>query len=177
MSKQKKELYYSMETTMAFIIQWLVIVLLFDLLLFCLVYFLIRPFYLLDAENWLTITVWSIYLVISMGILMTVYFIANSHRYLLNRDQIEIINIIRPKKRRIIKLENVSNIRIRQTPIISQWFNFGTIILYKKDEKNREKVVARLLGINHPDLVFLDLVELIGGDEELHDEIIKEFLK
>ncbi|HUT80000.1 MAG TPA: hypothetical protein VMZ29_02265 [Candidatus Bathyarchaeia archaeon] len=155
-----KESRYSLQASNKFIYQWLIIVLLFNLGIFTLIYFGIAPLFdsTTNPELYSKLT-WAIFTVIMFILFATIFMIANGPRYWVDTNYLEIWSVYRPKKRVQIEYTEIIDIRIRRTPLISSAFNFGTLVLYKIDKKSgRKKVAARLIGVDYPNDVYLDLI-------------------
>ena len=59
----------------------------------------------------------------------------------------------------------IRDIRIRKLPLLSGWFDFGTIVFVTYTETGRKKVLARFLGIKFPEEVYLELIKKISVDD------------
>jgi len=85
--------------------------------------------------------------------------IANGPRYWIDNDYIEIWSIYRPKRRAQIDYSEIVDIKIQRFPLIGTAFNFGTLVLFSYNEKTgKRKIAARLIGIDFPNEVYLDLI-------------------
>ncbi|MBN1330974.1 MAG: hypothetical protein JXA54_15995 [Candidatus Heimdallarchaeota archaeon] len=155
-----KESRYSLQVSNKFIYQWLVFVLLFNLGIFTIIYFGITP--LFDSTSnpdFYSKLTWAIFTISMFFLFATIFIIANGPRYWIDMNYLEIWSVYRTKKRTLIEYNEIIDIKIRRTPLIASAFNFGTLVMYKNDKKTgRKKVAARLIGVEYPNDVYLDLI-------------------
>ncbi|MHA1155739.1 MAG: hypothetical protein ACTSQK_06480 [Candidatus Heimdallarchaeota archaeon] len=166
MSSQKPA-NYSVAPSTTYIITLLVFSLIINVILFAIVYFVIDPIVQnsLDPELYSKI-MWSIMAFIFFIVFAVVYISINSRRYWIGDESIELINIYRPKKKKAIKYSDILFIRIRKIPILSSRLEIGTILFIAVNDKNKEKIVARFLGIKFPKEMYIELNEKIHPEEK-----------
>ncbi|MBD3191177.1 MAG: hypothetical protein GF308_11055 [Candidatus Heimdallarchaeota archaeon] len=169
---------YSLKPSNPFVIQWLIISLLTNLGLFAIIYFFIIPLF----ENTSNPTliekiVWASFVFLSFVIFALIYILINSIRYWIDYNHLEVINNLRPKKRRMIPFEQITNFRIIQMPFFGKQFDYGTIVLEGKEPDEQSKILARLWGIRFPEEVIQDLAQNIKNVELKEDQIIQQYLK
>lgn len=155
-----KESRYSLHTSNKFIYQWLIIVLLFNLSIFTIIYFVITPLFSStgNPEFYSKLT-WGIFTIFMFILFAIIFMIANGPRYWIDNDYIEIWSIYRPKRRAQIDYSEIVDIKIQRFPLIGTAFNFGTLVLFSYNEKTgKRKIAARLIGIDFPNEVYLDLI-------------------
>ena len=166
MSSQKPA-NYSVAPSTSYIITFLVFALLFDIGIFSIVYFLIDPIIQSSVNPTLYSKVlWSIMAFVFFAVFAIVYVIINSKRYWIGEDSIEVINVYRPKRRRIIKYADITEVSIRTFPIVSKRFDFGTIVFYALNKKEQNKIIAKFLGIKFPKEIYLEIIEKIKPEEK-----------
>lgn len=154
---------YSLTPSNTYLISMLVIALLIDIVIFVVFYFVIDPLLIQTSANpdLYSKIIWSIMAFVVFTVFAVVYVIVNSKKYWIGNDSFELINIYRRKKKRIIKYSTITEIHLRKFPILSERFEFGTIIFYSLNEKEQRKKVAKFIGIQYPKEVYLELLEKI----------------
>ncbi|MFW9922744.1 MAG: hypothetical protein ACFFDW_05575 [Candidatus Thorarchaeota archaeon] len=172
---EKKILGYTVAPSTAYLMSAISVVLIINLGLFLLVYFLIYPIILdsSDPSKWSKI-IWAIFAGISFLFFTIVYIIINSHRYWIDNDFFEILNVYRTKKKKSFLWTNISYIKIRNFPIVSRAFNFGTILFYGEVKNGKEKIIARFLGVKMPQEIYLQIMDKV--QKESKEKILKELL-
>ncbi|NHJ33272.1 MAG: hypothetical protein FK732_10435 [Asgard group archaeon] len=155
---------FSLRSSTEFIIQWMVLTLVFNLGLYLIVRYLVDP----RIQN-LNLTpdridlysklVWAGLVLIIFTIFTIVYLIISAPRYWVDEKGIEIRNIYRAKKKLTYNYEEIIDIKIKQIPFISSAFNFGTIVFYKTDENEKKHVAFRFNGVKYPKEVYLEIVD------------------
>ncbi|MEE9573250.1 MAG: PH domain-containing protein, partial [Candidatus Neomarinimicrobiota bacterium] len=88
-----------------------------------------------------------------------VYLIISAPRYWIDDNGIEIRNIYRAKKKLTFNYEEITEVQIRQTPVISSAFNFGTIVFYKTDQNEKKRIAFRFFGVKYPKEVYLEIID------------------
>ena len=174
-----KKTRYSLKTSNEYIYTWLSLELVFILGTFALIYFLVykpRILTLPDFEFYSRL-VWGIFTGVMFLIFALTFMIANSKRYWLDMEYIEVWNIYRPKKRKTILLENIVDIKIRRMPILSTALNFGTIIIYTSLDEKKPRIRLRIVGVKYPNDVYLDLLERGNLKKEVKELKPEELLK
>ena len=164
-----------LKSSTEFVIIWMVLILIFNLGLYFIVRYLVDPVIqnlslTPDRIDLYSKLVWAGLVLIMFVIFTIVYLIISAPRYWVDEQGIEIRNIYRAKKKKSYDFEEITEIRIRQIPIISNAFNFGTIIFYKSDESEKKHVAFRFNGIKYPKEVYLEIIE---NFENLKQEEIK----
>lgn len=169
---------YSLKPSNPFVIQWLIISLLTNLGLFAIIYFFIIPLFK-NANNPTVVEkiIWASFVFLSFVIFALIYLLINSLRYWIDYNHIELINNLRPKKRRIIPFDQITNFRINRMPFFGEQFNYGTIVLEGKKTNGNTKILARLWGIRFPEEVVQDLAQNIKNVELKNDQLIQQYLK
>ena len=166
---------YSSIPSSAYLITFLVFSLLINLAILAVTYFGINPLILKsNFPDRNSRIMWGIFVGIAFLIFAVTYIIINAHRYWIDHDYIQIINVYRPKKRKTIMFTEIKNIKVRKIPLISGWFDFGTVIFIGYTETGRRKILARFLGIKFPEEVYLELSKYINHEDK--EESIKELL-
>ena len=168
----KKQSTYILKPSNAFIYTWLVIVLIINIGLYLIFFFYIDPIIQNSSNPSLYSKVfWALFVVISFLFFAIIYILVVRHIYWIDIEVIEIRNSFRPKKKKAIKFNEINNITIRRIPLISNAFNFGTIIL-RKNEDGKEKIIGKLIGIKYPEEVYYELRSKINLTEEDFKEIM-----
>jgi hypothetical protein len=166
---------YSIAPSTPFLLTFLVISLIINVGIWVSVYFGLNPVIMASSfPDRNSKIMWGVFVGITFIIFAITYIIINSHRYWIDLDYIQVINVYRPKKRKTVKYSEVKNIFVRKIPLLSSWFNFGTIVFITYTETGRKKVLARFLGIKYPDEVYLELTKNINLEEK--EESIKDLL-
>lgn len=150
---------YSLRASNEFLIQWLVIVLLGNLGLFAIIYFLINPIIVTSNNpNLYEKITWSIFVIFMFSLFATTYVGINSSRYWIDCNFIERWSIYRPKKKRRIDYINIKDLKIIRMPLFGNALNIGTIVLYA-EKNSKKKISMRIVGIKYPHEVYLDILE------------------
>lgn len=169
MSSNKKSR-FSLQPSNAFLMTFLVIVLVINVALFLIAYFLINPYINASVNPDLYSKIfWAGFVAINFTSFAITYAIINSKRYWIDFNFLEIQNVYRPKKRKEIPWKEISYLKVRRFPIISNAFDFGTILLMKETEKGKDKVIARLLGIKHDDEFYFELNKYLKDSQAEED--------
>lgn len=166
---------FSLRASTEYIIQWMVFTLILNLGLYLMVRYLVHPRILglnltperIDLYSKLS---WAGLLLINFILFTVVYLIISAPRYWIDENSIEIRSIYRAKKKLIFNYEEITEVQIRQTPIISSAFNFGTIVFYKTNQNEKKRVAFKFFGVKYPKEVYL---EIIGKFENVKQEEIK----
>ena len=169
-----KESRYSLRASNEFIYQWLVIILIFNLIIFLIIHYIISPLLekLGNPELYSKI-VWAIFVFVMFSLFAITYIIINGPRYWIDNEYLEIWFIYRPRKRRFVYYKDIKEVRIRRPPIIGSAFNYGTIILYKTNQHEKLKVYVRIIGIKFPNEISHDLLKRCNIKKE-KEEIKKD---
>ena len=61
-------------------------------------------------------------------------------------------------------------------PIVSDVFNFGTIVFIQTNHKGKNKVIARFLGVKHAEEIYLELINYLEFENIDKKPIVDEFL-
>jgi hypothetical protein len=166
---------YSIAPSTPYLLIFLALSLIINLAIFAGVYFGINP--LIEASSLPdrnSKIMWGVFVGVMFIIFAVTYIIINSHRYWIDRDYLQVINVYRPKQKKTILYSEVKNIIVRKIPLLSERLDFGTVLFVTYTESGRKKVLARFLGIKFPDEVYLELVKKINIDDK--EESIKDLL-
>jgi hypothetical protein len=163
MSQQKR---YSLNATNSYLYQWLVIVLVLNLGLFAIIYFVIDPI-VQDSinPNLYEKLEWAALVIFMFCMFAVTYITINRSRYWLDIEYIEKWSIYRPKRKYIVNCNEIVDIKIRRLPLIGDALNNGSIILYT-NKKDKKKVAMRIIGIKFPYEVYLDILERTKIDDK-----------
>jgi len=71
---------------------------------------------------------WGVFVGVMFIIFALTFAIINSHRYWIDTDYLQVINVYRPKKRKTVMYSEVKNIFIKKIPFLSERFDFGTVV-------------------------------------------------
>lgn len=163
----KKPANYSIAPSTAYIITFLVVALIINGIIFAIVYFVIDPIVQTSTNSDLcSKIIWSILAFVFVIVFAVVYISINSRRYWIGNETFEVINIYRPKKKKIFSYSEITYIRIRKIPFLSSRLDFGTIIFVAQDDNQKEKIIARLFGIKFPKEIYTELIEKINPEEK-----------
>ncbi len=163
----KKPANYSIAPSTTYIITLLIVALLLNGVFFAIVYFIVEPIVQSSSNPDLySKIVWSIVSFVVFLVFAIIYVSVNSRRYWVGDDSFELIRIYRPKKKKVIKYSDILYIKIRKIPILSSRLDFGTILFIAHNKKEKEKIVARFLGIKFPKELYIELVEKINPAEK-----------
>ncbi|NHJ46782.1 MAG: hypothetical protein FK733_03240 [Asgard group archaeon] len=171
MSQQKR---YSLNASNSFLYQWLVIILILNLGLFAIIYFVINPIVQDSANpNLYEKIEWALFVIFMFCMFATTYITINKSRYWLDSEYIEKWSIYRPKRKHTVNCNEIVDIKIRRLPLIGDALNNGTIVLYSI-KKKKKKVAMRIIGIKFPYEIYLDILERtkIEDSEKKIDEIL-----
>ncbi|MEA2070917.1 MAG: hypothetical protein U9O98_06460 [Asgard group archaeon] len=157
---------YSLRPSTAFLIQWLTIGLLFNMILLAIIYFVVDP-YIKRFSNYKTLNtiIYSVFIFVMFLIFVITTVLINAKRYWLDSKFLENINAYRAsKENEKIWYENIIQMKIIKTPVIANSFDFGSIkIKYK--QKNKQKIQTLYLwGIKNPHEVYRDIYERTPKD-------------
>lgn len=166
---------FSLRASTEYIIQWMVFTLIFNLGLYLMVRYLVHPRILdlnltperIDLYSKLS---WAGLLLINFLFFTVVYLIISAPRYWIDDNGIEIRNIYRAKKKLNFNYEEITEVQIRQTPVISSAFNFGTIVFYKTDQNEKKRIAFKFFGVKYPKEVYLEIIDKFNN---LEDDDIK----
>ncbi|MHA1213610.1 MAG: hypothetical protein ACTSSH_14280 [Candidatus Heimdallarchaeota archaeon] len=173
----KEQNRYSLHPSSEYIYQWLIFMLIINLGIFAIVYFLITPIINNSANpDFYAKLAWGIFTGVMFVLFALTFIIANGPRYWVDFEEIEIWWIYRPKKRKQIPLFEIVEIKIRRTPVISNAFNIGTLVLFKESSDGKPKVAVRLIGIKFPTEVYLDLLSKCKFKDKRKEFETKELL-
>ncbi|MHA1124256.1 MAG: hypothetical protein ACTSSB_04690 [Candidatus Heimdallarchaeota archaeon] len=166
---------YSIAPSTPYLLTFLVLSLLINLAIFAILYFAINPFILAsnNSDRYSKI-VWGVFIGFMFLVFAMTYVTINLHRYWIDLDYIQIINVYRPKKRKTVMYSEVKNIFVRKIPFLSGWLDFGTIIFVTYTDTGRKKVLAKFLGIKFPEEVYLELIKKINLEDS--KESVKDLL-
>ncbi|NPE07983.1 MAG: hypothetical protein GNW80_06860 [Asgard group archaeon] len=155
---------FILKSTNEFVILWMVLTLIFNLGLYLIVRYLVDP----RVQN-LSLTpdrielysklVWAGLILIMFIIFTIVYLLISAPRYWVDEQGIEIRSIYRAKKKIAFDFEEITEVEIRQIPLISSAFNFGTLVFYKTDQNEKKRVAFRFLGVKYPKEVYLEIID------------------
>jgi hypothetical protein len=150
---------YSLRAANEFLIQWLVIVLLVNLGLFSIIYFVVNPIIVSSSNPSLYERLtWSIFVIFMFGLFAITFVGINSSRYWIDFHFAERWSIYRPKKKKRIEYNDIKDVKIVRMPLLGNALNIGTIVLLI--EKNgKMKAKMRIVGIKHPQEVYLDIIQ------------------
>ncbi|MGC9780755.1 MAG: PH domain-containing protein [Candidatus Heimdallarchaeota archaeon] len=164
---ESKSSRFSLEVSIEYIMQWLALTLIINLGLFTIVHFLLNQYDLgwPNPERYSKI-IWVGFTLVGFTVFALTYIFISAPRYWVDTDSIEIRSVYRSKKSKIVEFEKIVDMKIRKTPILSNIFNFGTIVFYNKTEDGKKKVVARFLGVKYPNEVYLEILENLDIEEE-----------
>jgi len=162
MSKQSPSR-FSLKASTEYIIQWMVFTLILNLGLYLMMRYLVHPRILglnltpdrIDLYSKLS---WAGLLLVNFILFTVVYLIISAPRYWIDDNGIEIRSIYRAKKKLTFNYEEITEVQIRQTPVISSAFNFGTIVFYKTDQNEKKHVAFRFFGVKYPKEVYLEII-------------------
>lgn len=172
-----KESRYSLSPSNAYLYSFLVIVLLINLGLIAIAYFLINPVIENSSNPTLYSQIfWACMVVLNFILFAITYIIINSYRYWIDIKFVEVINTYRPTKRKTINFSEIDYVKIRKIPILSDAFNFGTILFVKENEKGKDKIVIRFLGIKHAKDVILELIQKLPKTEKGKKKVVEDLL-
>ncbi|MHA1532515.1 MAG: PH domain-containing protein [Candidatus Heimdallarchaeota archaeon] len=154
---------FSLKASAEYIIQWMVFTLILNLGLYLMMRYLVHPRILglnltperIDLYSKLS---WAGSLLVNFILFTVVYLIISAPRYWIDDNGIEIKSIYRAKKKLTFDYVEITEIKIRQTPIISSAFNFGTIVFYKTDQNEKKRVAFRFFGVKYPKEVYLEII-------------------
>ena len=160
MSEIKKSSRFSLQVSTEYIIQWLVLTLIANIGLFLIVRFLLNPYDLgwPNPDRYSKI-IWAGFTFIGFSLFAITYIVTSAPRYWVDTDFIEVRSVYRSKKSKIIEFERIVDMKIRKMPILSNAFNFGTIIFYSKANDGKKIIAARFLGVKYANEVFLEISE------------------
>lgn len=172
----KKPANYSIAPSTTYIITMLVLALIINGVFFAVVYFIVDPIVQTSSNPELySKIIWSIVAFVFFFVFAVVYISINSRRYWIGDESFELINIYRPKKKKVIKYSEILYIQIRKIPFLSNRFEFGTILFFAHNKKQKEKIIARFLGLKFPMEIYIELVEKINLEEK-HKKLTAEDL-
>lgn len=166
---------YSIAPSTPYLLTFLVISLLINVAIWISVSFGLNPIIMASSfpeRN--SKIMWGVFVGVTFIIFAITYIIINSHRYWIDLEYLQVINVYRPKKRKTVKYSEVKNIFVRKIPLLSGWFDFGTVVFITYTETGRKKVLARFLGVKFPDEIYLELTKNIDLDDK--EESIKDLL-
>ncbi|MBK5112249.1 MAG: hypothetical protein KGD59_07245 [Candidatus Heimdallarchaeota archaeon] len=166
---------FFLKSSTEYTIQWMVLTLVFNLGLYLLVRYLVDPriqnlSLAPDKIDLYSKLVWAGLVLIIFIIFTVVYLIISAPRYWIDEQGIEIRNIYRARKKITFDYEEIIEVKIRQIPLISSAFNFGTIIFYKLDENEKKHIAFRFNGVKYPKEVYLEIIDKF---ENIKQEEIK----
>ncbi|NHK30828.1 MAG: hypothetical protein FK730_05715 [Asgard group archaeon] len=150
---------YSLRAANEFLIQWLVIVLLVNLGIFSIIYFFVNPI-IVSSNNpslYEKLT-WSIFVVFMFSLFAITYVGINSSRYWIDFNFAERWSIYRPKKKKRIEYVDIKDVKIVRMPLLGNALNIGTILLLT-EKSGKIKAKMRIIGIKHPQEVYLDILQ------------------
>ncbi len=155
---------FSLKASTEYIIQWMVFTLILNLGLYLMVRYLVHPRILglsltperIELYSKLS---WAGLLLVNFLIFTIVYLIISAPRYWIDDYGIEVRSIYRAKKKLTFNYKEITEIQIRQTPIISSAFNFGTLVFYKTDQNEKKRVAFRFFGVKYPKEVYLEIID------------------
>lgn len=172
-----KESSYSLQPSNAYLYSFLVIVLIINLGIIAIAYFLITPVIENSSNPTLFSQIfWASMVVLNFILFAITYISINAFRYWVDIKHVEIINTYRPKKRKSINFKDIDYLKIRKMPLLSDAFNYGTILFLKENEKGKEKIVARFLGIKHAKDIILELMQKLPENEKGKKKIVDDLL-
>ena len=166
---------YSIAPSTPYLLTFLVLSLLINVVIWLGIYFGLNPLIMASSfpeRN--SKIMWGIFVGVMFIIFAITFVIINSHRYWIDTDYLQVINVYRPKKRKTIMYSEVKNIFIKKIPLLSERFDFGTVVFVTYTETGRKKVLARFLGIKFPDEVYLELSKSTSIENK--EESIKDLL-
>ncbi len=173
----KKPANYSVTPSTAYIITFLALALIINSLFFAIIYFVVDPIVQVSSNPDLySKIIWSIVAFVFFFVFAVIYISINSRRYWIGDNSFELINIYRPKKKKVIKYSDILYIKVRKMPILSSRFDFGTILFIAHSKKKKEKIVARFLGIKFPKEIYFELVEKIKPEGKDRKKTAEDFL-
>jgi len=170
---------FSLKASTEYIIQWMVFTLIFNLGLYLMVRYFAYPRILdltltPDRIDLYSKLVWAGLVFVSFILFTVVYLIISAPRYWIDDHGIEIRNIYRAKKKLTFNYDEINEVKIRQIPIISNAFNFGTIVFYKTDQNEKKRVAFNFYGVKYPKEVYLEIIDKFNNLKE--DDIKAEDL-
>jgi len=166
---------FLLRSSTEYIILWMVLTLAFNLGLYLIVRYVVDPriqklSLTPDQIDLYSKLVWAGLVLIIFIIFTIIYLLLSAPRYLVDEQTIEIRSIYRAKKKNNFSYNEICDVKIRQVPIISSAFNFGSIIFYKINENRKKQVAFRFNGIKYPKEVYLEIIDKF---ENLEEEAIK----
>ena len=166
---------YSIAPSTPYLLIFLVLSLLINVAIWLGIYFGLNPLIMASSfpeRN--SKIMWGVFVGVMFIIFALTFVIINSHRYWIDTDYLQVINVYRPKKRKTVMYSEVKNIFIKKIPFLSERFDFGTVVFVTYTETGRKKVLARFLGIKFPDEVYLELSKYTSIEDK--EESIKDLL-
>ncbi|MHA1244300.1 MAG: hypothetical protein ACTSXA_13725 [Candidatus Heimdallarchaeota archaeon] len=166
---------YSIAPSTPYLLTFLVISLLINVAIWLGIYFGLNPLIMASSfpeRN--SKIMWGVFVGVMFIIFALTFAIINSHRYWIDTDYLQVINVYRPKKRKTVMYSEVKNIFIKKIPFLSERFDFGTVVFVTYTETGRKKVLARFLGIKFPDEIYLELSKYTSIEDK--EESIKDLL-
>ncbi len=166
---------FLLRSSTEYIILWMVLSLIFNLGLYLIIRYTVDPIIqnlslTPDRIDLYSKLVWAGLVLIIFAIFTVVYLFLSAPRYLVDEQGIEIRSIYRAKKKNNFLYEEICEVKIRQVPIISSAFNFGSLIFYKLTEDGKKQVAFRFAGIKYPKEVYLEIIDKFVN---LKEEVIK----
>jgi hypothetical protein len=150
---------YSLQASNSFLYLWLSLVLVFNLGLFVIIYFLINPIVKSSSNpNLYDKIQWASFVALMFLLFAITYVTINRARYWIDTDYIEKWSIYRPKKKVRINYSEINDIKLRRFPVLGDALNIGTIILYNS-KNGKRNIILRIIGIKFPYEVYIDILE------------------